>query len=76
MMCNEYSQPSSPITLTPVLVESQIQRLSDVAEMLVKNLPPMDPKPQLGNNKKRISKELEVSQHFSNTLFFALDSHI
>jgi hypothetical protein len=24
-------------------------------------LPPMDPKPQLGNNKKRISKELEVS---------------
>ncbi|CAG2108314.1 unnamed protein product, partial [Medioppia subpectinata] len=59
MMCSEYSQPSSPITLTPVLVESQISRLSEVAEMLVKNLPPMDPKPQLGNNKKRISKELE-----------------
>lgn len=60
MICNEYSQPSSPITLTPVLLENQIQRLSEVAEMLVKSLPPMDPKPQLGNNKKRISKELEV----------------
>ncbi|XP_076338146.1 uncharacterized protein LOC143240121 isoform X2 [Tachypleus tridentatus] len=53
----EYGQPGSPISLTPVLVETQIQRLSEAAEMLVKTLPPLEPKPQ--NNKKKISKELE-----------------
>lgn len=58
-MCNDYSQPSSPVTLTPVLVESQIQRLSDVAEQLVKNMS-IDLKSLLPN-KKKISKELEVS---------------
>ncbi|XP_022249152.1 NGFI-A-binding protein 1-like isoform X3 [Limulus polyphemus] len=53
----EYGQPGSPISLTPVLVETQIQRLAEAAEMLVKTLPPLEPKPQ--NNKKKISKELE-----------------
>ncbi|RWS28467.1 NGFI-A-binding protein 1-like protein, partial [Leptotrombidium deliense] len=57
LITNEYGQPASPLSLTPVLVESQIQRLSEAAELLVKSLPPMDPK--LANNKKRISKELE-----------------
>ena len=55
---NEYGQPASPVSLTPVLLDSQIQRLSDAAEALIKSLPPMDPK--LATNKKRISKELEV----------------
>lgn len=55
----EYPQgPVSPtLSLTPVLVDSQIQRLAEAAEMLVKTLPPFDPKPQ--NNKKKICKDLE-----------------
>ncbi|GBL72490.1 NGFI-A-binding protein 1 [Araneus ventricosus] len=54
----EYPQaPGSPTSLTPVLVESQIQRLSEAADLLVKTLPPFDPKPQ--NNKKKICKDLE-----------------
>ncbi|XP_022238960.1 NGFI-A-binding protein 1-like isoform X3 [Limulus polyphemus] len=53
----DYGQPGSPINLTPVLVESQIQRLAEAAEWLVKTLPPFEPKPQ--NNKKKISKDLE-----------------
>lgn len=63
LLTNEYGQPTSPISLTPVLVDSQIQRLSNAAEALVKALPLMDPK--LANNKKRISKELEVSERQS-----------
>ncbi|KAF8790854.1 NGFI-A-binding protein 1-like isoform X6 [Argiope bruennichi] len=54
----EYPQaPGSPTSLTPVLVESQIQRLSEAADLLVKTLPQFDPKPQ--NNKKKICKDLE-----------------
>ncbi|GAB6031952.1 hypothetical protein CHUAL_010334 [Chamberlinius hualienensis] len=53
----DYGQPGSPLQLTPVLVESQIQRLAEAAEMLVKSLPPFEPKPQ--NSKKKICKELE-----------------
>ncbi|XP_042894801.1 uncharacterized protein [Parasteatoda tepidariorum] len=49
--------PGSPTSLTPVLVESQIQRLAEAADLLVKTLPPFDPKPQ--NNKKKICKDLE-----------------
>lgn len=67
LITNEYGQPASPISLTPVLLDSQIQRLSDAAEGLIKSLPPMDPK--LATNKKRISKELEVC------LFLTLYSH-
>lgn len=54
----DYGQPSSPNSLTPVLIESQIQRLEESADALVKSLPPFDNKPTPG--KKRISKELEV----------------
>lgn len=55
----EYPQgPGSPTSLTPVLVETQIQRLAEAADLLVKTLPPFDPKPQ--NNKKKICKDLEV----------------
>ncbi|XP_035212145.1 NGFI-A-binding protein 1-like isoform X3 [Stegodyphus dumicola] len=54
----EYPQaPGSPTSLTPVLVDSQIQRLAEAADLLVKTLPPFDPKPQ--NNKKKICKDLE-----------------
>ncbi|CAM1314400.1 Uncharacterised protein g6536 [Pycnogonum litorale] len=53
----EYGQPSSPLTLTPVLVESQIQRLSESAGILIKSLPSYEPKAP--NNKKKICKELE-----------------
>lgn len=53
--------------MTPILTERQIQRLADAAEQLVKNLPAsiLDLKPTIGNNnngnKKRIVKEIEVS---------------
>ncbi|RWS14341.1 NGFI-A-binding protein 1-like isoform X2 [Dinothrombium tinctorium] len=67
LVTNEYGQPASPISLTPILDETQIQRLADAAEMLVKSLPPevksVDPK--LANNKKRISKELEYVMNMS-----------
>lgn len=59
LITNEYGQPASPVSLTPVLLDSQIQRLADAAESLIKALPPsLDVK--LTSNKKRISKELEV----------------
>lgn len=66
LITNEYGQPASPVSLTPVLLDSQIQRLSDAAEALVKSLPAMDPK--LATNKKRISKELEVRVPLSSLL--------
>lgn len=48
------------LSLTPVLVESQIQRLSEAAETLIPSiLCQFDPK-QLNSKKTRISKELEV----------------
>ncbi|XP_076366803.1 NGFI-A-binding protein 1-like isoform X2 [Tachypleus tridentatus] len=60
----DYGQPGSPISLTPVLVETQIQRLAEAAELLIKTLPPLEPKPQ--NNKKKISKELEYVMNMSD----------
>ena len=54
---------SSPLQLTPVLIESQIQRIADTALALVKSLPDLEPKhPHL---KKKICKELEVSYRFT-----------
>jgi len=50
---------TSPLQLTPVLVESQIQRIADTASALVKSLPDLEPKQP--NAKKKICKELEVS---------------
>ncbi|KAH7643104.1 hypothetical protein HUG17_9795 [Dermatophagoides farinae] len=61
----EYSQPCSPSSMTPILMERQIRRLAEAAEQLVKNLPAsiLDLKPTIGNNtngnKKRIVKEIE-----------------
>ena len=51
--------PTSPLQLTPVLVESQIARIADTAATLVKSLPDLEPKQP--NIKKKICKELEVS---------------
>ncbi len=50
---------ASPLQLTPILVEAQIQRIAETALALVKSLPDLEPKhPHL---KKKICKELEVS---------------
>merc|ERR1712106_479006 len=51
--------PTSPLQLTPVLVESQIQRIADTAGALVKSLPVSDLEPKQPNAKKKICKELE-----------------
>lgn len=56
--------------MNPVLLERQIQRLAEAANTLVKNLPPMELKPLLNGNKKRINKDIEVRREtlFSFTL--------
>lgn len=51
--------PTSPLQLTPVLVESQIQRIADTAAALVKSLPVAELEPKQPNAKKKICKELE-----------------
>ena len=50
---------SSPLQLTPSLVESQIQRIADTAETLIKAMSQTVEAKQLKNNKK-VSKEVEV----------------
>lgn len=58
---------TSPLQLTPVLVESQIQRIADTAASIIKNMPAsFDHK--LPSNKKKISKELEVAFSVYNAL--------
>lgn len=52
---------TSPLQLTPVLVEGQIQKIADTAAALVKELPPTFDMKQ-PTNKKKISKEVEVSE--------------
>lgn len=52
--------PGSPVQLTPVLLNSQVDRLADAAYELVCSLPPLEPKNQQLNNKRKMSKELEV----------------
>ena len=54
--------PTSPLQLTPVLVESQIQRIADTAASIVKSLPVAELEPKQPNAKKKICKELEVSK--------------
>lgn len=57
--CPAGQSPASPLQLTPVLVETQISRLAEAAEALVKTLPQFEPKPH--NTKKKICRDLEVS---------------
>jgi len=52
--------PTSPLQLTPVLVESQIQRIADTAAALVKSLPVAELEPKQPNAKKKICKDLET----------------
>lgn len=52
--------PGSPLQLTPTLLLSQVDRLADTAYHLVRDLPPLEPKTQQLNNKRKMSKELEV----------------
>ena len=54
---------SSPLQLTPSLVESQIQRIANTAETLINAMSPAVEAKQLKNNKK-ISKEVEVCTFF------------
>ena len=59
-------KPTSPVSLTPVLLDSQIQRLSEVAERLVKSLPPLDPK----KSQQRGNKDFSVSLYYNPILAF------
>lgn len=52
---------TSPLQLTPVLVEAQIQRIAETAQSLVKALPANFEPNAKQLNKKKLSKELEVS---------------
>ena len=56
---------SPSLQLTPDLVDSQIQRIVETAKALIKSLPPptADAK-QPNHNKKKVSKEVEVSVCF------------
>jgi hypothetical protein len=51
---------TSPLQLTPVLVEAQIQRIAETASGLVKALPANFEPNAKQLNKKKLSKELEV----------------
>ncbi|GBP11560.1 NGFI-A-binding protein homolog [Eumeta japonica] len=52
------SSATSPIQLTPVLLDVQVQKLASAAEKLSKHLPQLEPKPQ--NTKKKMCKDLEL----------------
>lgn len=54
------SSPSSgsSVSLTPVLLDVQVQKLATAAEKLSKHLPQLEPKPQ--NTKKKMCKDLEL----------------
>ena len=56
---------SPSLQLTPDLVDSQIQRIIETAKALINSLPPptADAK-QPNHNKKKVSKEVEVSVRF------------
>ena len=60
---------SSPLQLTPSLVESQIQRIANTAEDLIKAMSPTVEAKSLKNNKK-VSKEVEVSNQPYVVLFW------
>ena len=64
---------SSPLQLTPSLLEAQIQRIANTADNLIKAMSPTVETKQLKNNKK-VSKEVEVTTFvyvFKNMFFFA-----
>ncbi|KAG8291896.1 hypothetical protein J6590_050807 [Homalodisca vitripennis] len=50
--------PGSPLQLTPVLVPSQISRLAEAAQNLIRSLPHLEPK--ANNTKRKACKDLET----------------
>ncbi|RVE52568.1 hypothetical protein evm_002687 [Chilo suppressalis] len=52
------SSVTSPVQLTPVLLDIHVQKLATAAEKLSKHLPQLEPKPQ--NTKKKMCKDLEL----------------
>ncbi|CAG5056911.1 unnamed protein product [Parnassius apollo] len=52
------SSVTSPVQLTPVLLDVHVQKLAAAAEKLSKHLPQLEPKPQ--NTKKKMCKDLEL----------------
>ncbi|XP_028160525.1 NGFI-A-binding protein homolog isoform X1 [Ostrinia furnacalis] len=52
------SSVTSPVQLTPVLLDVHVQKLAGAAEKLSKHLPQLEPKPQ--NTKKKMCKDLEL----------------
>ena len=54
-------QSTSPLQLTPSLDDVQIGKIRDTAASIVKTLPPTV-ESKTPTNKKKISKELEVSE--------------
>ncbi|XP_068619777.1 NGFI-A-binding protein homolog [Battus philenor] len=52
------SSVTSPVQLTPVLLDIHVQKLAAAAEKLSKHLPQLEPKPQ--NTKKKMCKDLEL----------------
>jgi len=67
---HESMSPGSPppLQLTPTLGDVQINRLAEAAKSLATALPTYEPKPQ--NSKKRICKDLEVSELITEVYFF------
>nr|XP_037868032.1 NGFI-A-binding protein homolog isoform X2 [Bombyx mori] len=49
---------TSPVQITPVLLDVHVQKLSAAAKKLSKHLPQLEPKPQ--NTKKKMCKDLEL----------------
>ncbi|KAI8437297.1 hypothetical protein MSG28_011669 [Choristoneura fumiferana] len=52
------SSVTSPVQLTPALLDIHVQKLAAAAEKLSKHLPQLEPKPQ--NTKKKMCKDLEL----------------
>lgn len=57
--------PGSPLQLPPVLLEAQVAKLAEAAQLLVNTLPQMEPKSHTA--KKKMNKDLEV---FSSYFYF------
>ncbi|XP_026675685.1 NGFI-A-binding protein homolog [Diaphorina citri] len=68
------AEVSSPLQLTPVLDDSQIAKLADIAQQLVRALPHLEPKAQ--NSKKKICKDLEAVFQMSDEVYFFNFSNI
>ncbi|XP_011555253.3 NGFI-A-binding protein homolog [Plutella xylostella] len=59
------SSVTSPVQLTPVLLDVQVSKLAAAAEKLSKHLPQLEPKPQ--NTKKKMCKDLELVMQMPET---------